>query len=121
MQAARKGNAFDITSWGTQQKPDVTSEMISQPGPGGYGYNSVFVLPFDGETDMGEMGPIRKYLADHQALRLRSHQLDLESDVCSALFERSKMWGVGTGLKLQAEPKGLVLDGAGVQLDTGRI
>ena len=118
MQAARKGNAFDITSWGTQQKPDVTSEMISQPGPGGYGYNSVFVLPFDGETDMGEMGPIRKYLADHQALRLRSHQLDLESDVCSALFERSKMWGVGTGLKLQAEPKGLVLDGAGVQLDT---
>lgn len=103
-----------MSQWGTKGKTipfPATSAEPAQPeaagfvSPGGYGgYNQVIPINYDGEKDLGEMGPIRKYLIDHAALRLRSWQLYLESDVCQALFNRSTMWGIGTGLTLEAEP-----------------
>lgn len=100
---------------------------IEQPTPtasttvnlmGGYG-NQARVYPwmFDGEKDLGGMGPIKKYTLDYFSLRLRSYQLFLESDVCQALFNRSAMWGVGSGLKLQASPEMEVLEMYGVEID----
>lgn len=71
----------------------------------GWGYNRVYPIIFDGEKDFGEMGNIRQYIIDHTGLRLRSQQLYIDSDVCQALFNRSAMWGIGSGLKLQASPQ----------------
>lgn len=98
--------------------PQPSAEVISNPnmGYGGYG-GGYYMMPFNGETETGEMGPIRKYLIDHVALRMRSNQLDLESDVIHALFTRSAMWGIGDGLKLQAEPKTEMLKRMKIDMD----
>lgn len=77
---------------------------------GGYGaYNRIYPVIYDGENDLGEIGPIKVYTLDHRALRLRSWQAMLTSDVCAALVKRSCDWVIGTGLKLQAMPKEKVL------------
>jgi capsid protein len=62
-------------------------------------------LPYDGEKNLGELGPIRRYVLDHDALRLRSWQLYLESEICQTVIKRFSRWVIGSGLKLQAEPQ----------------
>lgn len=98
---------------------DTTPEpqAVGWVAPQGFGYNRVQVLNYDGEKDLGGMGQIRKYLLDHQALRMRSHQLYLDSDVCAALFNRSAMWGIGGGLKLQACPETELLESEGISIE----
>lgn len=89
------------------------NDLEQQPKPGafysGNGYNRVYAMPFDGEKNLGELGPIRRYAMDYDALRLRSWQLYLESEVCQTVIKRFARWVVGKGLKLQAEPQKEVL------------
>lgn len=77
-------------------------------GESGY-YSNVFSMPFNGEKNLGEIGPIRQYTLDHAALRLRSWQLFLESEICQTVFQNYALWVIGYGLKLQAEPQKKVL------------
>lgn len=111
------------------KKPAPIAESKEAPTPQAYttggvaysgnGYaNQVFAIPFDGEKDLGEMGQIRRYIIDHTRLRYRSWQLYIESDVCQALFKRSNMWEIGTGLKLEAEPVMELLNMEGVSFDS---
>lgn len=79
-------------------------------------YENVYVLPFNGEKNLGEIGPIRRYIVDHDALRLRSWQLYLESEICQAVFKRFAKWNIGSGLKLQAEPQETVLVSEGIKI-----
>ena len=88
-----------------KQVKEATPQAAGFVNTAPYGYNRVFPIFFDGEKDLGEMGNIRQYIIDHSALRLRSKQLFIDSDVCQAIFNRSAMWGIGNGLKLQASPK----------------
>ncbi len=121
-------NAWDVSKWGTKVIPFPSTPIVATPkaaettsitdGIGYGGYNRVFSINYDGEKDLGEIGPIRKYIIDHDALRLRSWQLFLESDVSQALFKRSAIWGVGTGLKLQAEPVTEVLETDDIEIDS---
>jgi len=110
---------------GRAKKSEATPEASGFVNPvnlPGYGYyNQVFTLPYDGEKDLGEMGPIRKYVINHSALRLRSWQLYLESDVCQALFKRSTIWGIGTGLKLESEPITQLLKGQKITINTEKF
>ena len=99
------------------ETPQPQATIIPGPTIGYGGYNYILPVRFDGEKDLGAMGPIRKYTVDHSALRMRSWQMFMDSDVCQALFERSAMWGIGNGLKLQAQPNREVLDMEGVDLD----
>jgi capsid protein len=103
---------FEITKKkpvAVEDKPQPQANNAFNIAPGYAGYNRVFQMNFDGEKDLGGIGPIRKYVIDHVALRMRGWQLYLESDVCQALFTRSAMWGIGAGLKLQASPESDVL------------
>lgn len=85
---------------------------------GGYsGYAQTYAISYDGEKNLGEIGPIRRYNIDHDALRFRSWQMFLDSDVCLIVFQRYTRWVIGTGLKLQAEPVKSVLKGEGVDLE----
>lgn len=93
-----------------QQKPQTEAAVFNPDGVGWMGYNTVIPVIFDGEKDLGEIGPVKVYNLDHYAIRLRSWQAFLDSDVCSALMRRSCDWVIGTGLKLQAQPKKKVLD-----------
>lgn len=80
-------------------------------------YNNVYSIGFDGEKNLGEMGPIRRYVLDHERLRLRSWQLYLESEICQIVFRRFARWVIGKGLKLQAEPQADVLASEGITID----
>jgi capsid protein len=78
----------------------------------------MYPIPFNGEKNLGEMGPIRNYRPDYIALRYRSYQAFIESDVAQTILKKFTKWVVGGGLKLQAEPVKAVLISEGVKLNT---
>ena len=75
-------------------------------------------MTFNGEKNVGDLGPIRQYSLDHNSLRLRSWQLFLESEICQIVFQRHVRWVIGDGLKLQAEPQADVLESEKITADT---
>ena len=111
-----KNRVYNISNWGTNitpkesEKKAPTAGYQSNVGYGGYGaYPQVIRQTFNGENNFGDLGPISLYLIDHMALRMRSHQLGLTNDVCHTIFKRSRMLGIGTGLKLQCEMQDNIL------------
>lgn len=80
------------------------------------GRSPVFPVVFDGEVNSGEAGPIYQYFMDYGALRLRSRQLYVESEICKAAVDKSVKWVIGAGLKLQCEPQKEVLEQEGISL-----
>lgn len=81
------------------------------------GYKPMFTVSYDGETDQGAMGPIKRYWLDHVALRARSWQSYLESDITQGIINKYTGWIIGGGLKLQSEPETLVLKSEGIQIN----
>lgn len=80
----------------------------------GGNFNHIFSVPFDGEKNLGEMGPIKDYFLQYQLLRLRSWQSYLESEISQTIINKFIRWIVGSGLKLQAEPNKTILEMEGV-------
>lgn len=80
-------------------------------------YTGSFAVSFNGEKNMGEMGPVIKYVIQHAQLSQRSWQLYLESEVCHMVFRRYANWVIGTGLKLQAEPQKDILKDEGITIN----
>lgn len=80
------------------------------------GFKPMFTVSYDGETDQGAMGPIKRYWLDHVALRARSWQSYLDSDITQGIVNKYVGWIVGGGLKLQSEPDELVLKSEGITI-----
>jgi len=80
-------------------------------------YKQFMVLGFDGEKNLGEIGPIKDYRVDHAALRLRSWQSFLESDISQTVVKKFAKWTIGSGLKLQSQPQIKVLESEGIALE----
>lgn len=76
---------------------------------GGYSYN--------GEKNLGEMGPIKNYWVDYSALRARSWQLYLESEIAQTVLGKYTTWVIGGGLKPQSEPQKKILKANKIDLD----
>ena len=76
--------------------------------------SSIFSVPFDGEKNLGEIGPIKDYYLEYDLLRLRSWQSYLESEITQTVLGKYIKWIVGSGLKLQSEPNKMVLESEGV-------
>lgn len=74
-------------------------------------YEHVFTISqtFDGEKNIGEIGPIKRYSLDYAALSARGWQMYLDSEICQLVINRFALWVVGKGLKLQAQPSQVVL------------
>lgn len=68
------------------------------------GYRMIGSIGYDGEKTPGEVGPIRSYFPDYTALRERSWQLFLESEVAQIVMNNFITWVIGDGLKIQSEP-----------------
>lgn len=101
----------------TTSKKEVKTERASNPQAHmGYG-RTLFVKSFDGEKNLGEIGPALDYILDHETLRVRSWQAYLESDIAQTVLKRYALWVVGKGLRLQSEPIAEVLKSEGVFLD----
>lgn len=72
---------------------------------------------FDGEKNLGEMGPPRHYVLDYDSLRARSWQAYLDSEIVQTVIRRFTTWVIGAGLKLNAEPQVEVLKTEGIDID----
>jgi capsid protein len=81
-------------------------------------YNNVFRISYDGEKNLGEIGPIRDYRLDYEGLRLRSWQAYLESEIAQFVLNKFVSWVIGSGLKLQSEPNTIVLESEQINFDT---
>lgn len=95
----------------------ATGQKIKQAAGFSGGYGTYTVL-FNGEKNMGELGPAKAYALDYETLRTYGWQHFLESELAHLIMKRFCVWIVGNGLKLQASPKKLVLKQAGIKLES---
>jgi len=83
----------------------------------GMTYRNISTVSFNGEKNLGEIGPALNYTLDYQMLRARSWQAQLESDIAQTAVKRIVSWTIGNGLKPQAEPMENILEANGIKLD----
>jgi len=83
-----------------------------------YNYTPIFTYSFDGEKTPGEIGIVKNYVVDYAALRARSWQSYIESEVTQTVINRFITWIIGSGLKLQSEPIKEILDANGINIDS---
>jgi capsid protein len=82
------------------------------------GYSQTFYThSFNGEKNLGEIGPVKNYALDYYVLRMRSWQSYLESEITQTVIKRFNRWVIGSGLKLQAEPSKVVLKYEKITID----
>lgn len=74
--------------------------LFTTPGT----YEPVYPSNFNGEKNLGELGPMRYYFMDYVGLRFRSWQAFIESATGLTAIKKFGSWVVGKGLKIQAEP-----------------
>jgi capsid protein len=92
---------FKINSKLEQKAPEigavnsVQNTVISKP---------IFQWSYDGEKNLGAIGPLIDYYLDYEALRTRSWKAYLDSEVAQTILGKFSLWVVGSGLKLQSEP-----------------
>lgn len=73
---------------------------------------------FDGEKEVGAIGPVIDYRLNHSALSARSWQAYLESEIARTVLNRYTIWIIDKGLKLQCSPAKKILESEGVKIDT---
>lgn len=100
-------------------EPPTKSTDISSTGRGQS--RVLYTHSFNGEKNFGEIGPIKSYLPDYGALRARSWQAYLESEIAQIAINRFVTWVIGEGLKLQSEPEQKVLAAAGINVDRNKF
>jgi len=79
--------------------------LFTTPGT----YQPVYPSNFNGEKNLGELGPMRYYFMDYVGLRFRSWQAFIESATGLTVIKKFGAWVVGKGLKLQSEPSQALL------------
>lgn len=91
------------------QKPSVRNEYFS---------TGVWSKSYDGEKNLGELGPAIHYMLDHESLRVRSWQSYLESDISQTVLNKYITWVVDRGLKLNSSPSKTILKSEGIALNS---
>ena len=87
----------------------------------GYSAQRLFSVVYDGEKNLGEIGPVKNYILNYDILRLRSWQSYLESELTPTVIDKFILWVIGSGLKLQSHPSKVVLGSAGINIDTEKF
>lgn len=81
-------------------------------------YRSLFSVSYNGEKNLGEIGPIKSYILDYYGLSLRSWESMLTNEISATVIAKFALWVIGSGLKLQAEPQTTVLQTEGIDLNS---
>ena len=68
------------------------------------------MISFDGEKTPYELGNPVGYYLDYYAIRLRSWEAYLKSDILQNAIKKYLLWIIGSGLKLQATPESVILE-----------
>jgi len=72
---------------------------------------------FNGEKNLGELGPEREYFLDLQSFRARGKQFSLDNEVAQMIIKSMEEWVIGNGLKLECEPNTTVLKQEGITIN----
>lgn len=107
---------FISINWGKKLEEPVLLKQTKEPSASSH-FQQIFTFSYDGEKTPGEIGIIKEYDLDYAALRARSWQSYLESEITQDIIKRFATWVIGGGLKLQSEPIELLLENSGIQLD----
>lgn len=75
------------------------------------------LFAYNGEKNLGELGPTKDYLLDYGSLRSRGNQLYLDNEVAQTIINRMVAWVIGNGLTLESEPNEIILKSEGIALD----
>lgn len=105
---------FKFWEWGKAQ--DVSPKMKAFTRTGAYTNVNTYAKYYDGEKNLGELGPAIDYYLNFSQLRIRSWQSFLESEISQTVLSRFALWVVDTGLKLQAQPNRTLLELEGITL-----
>jgi len=97
--------------------PQATPESGWSGFNNGRSYTPVFSYSYNGEKNLGEIGPVKNYYMDYEALRLRSWQAYLTSEIAQTVIKKYILWMIGSGLKLRCEPNQAALLSEGVDVD----
>lgn len=93
-------------------KPPKTNAFFSQRT--GFLRN---LWSYNGEKNLGELGPERDYLLDLPSLRSRGKQFYMDNEVAQMIINAMTEWVICNGLKLESEPNKLVLESEGIEID----
>lgn len=84
-------------------------------------YRPIYYQSYDGEKNLGEIGPLVKYCVDYESLRLRSWKSFMDSEITQTIIRKFGIWVVGDGLKLQCEPSNYILESEKIKLDVEKF
>lgn len=104
--------SYGHSKWQVEAASRLGGPVWASPFQSG-GYRTIW----NGEKNVGEMGPPKVFVIDYDVLRTRSWQLYMESDVAKMIIGKYCTWGIGTGLKFQSEPVKRILQSAGLKVD----
>ena len=93
------------------------SKQVKADFTGSGTYTTLFTHSYNGEKNLGELGPIKDYALNYNALRARSWQAYHESEIAQTIINRYLIWVVGVGLKTQSEPIESILKRAKITID----
>jgi len=104
--------------WSAKEERPKPDKSASFSGYGNGQWAPIFATNYTGEKNLGEVGLIKNWVMDYEALRLRSWQSYVENDLTRIIINKYKTWVTGSrGLKLQAEPQLNILQSDGLELD----
>ena len=97
-----------------RSKAEQVEVIETKPAPEARSYvgswGRAYAVTFDGEKNLGEIGPLIDYHLDFDALRLRSWESYLTNDISKTVLDKFSNWIVGQGLKLQSSPLKKILE-----------
>jgi len=107
---------WKISLGAKNKEVEVLEKVQPQAFWGGECVNS-FAVSFNGEKNLGEIGPIKIYNVDYASLRARSWQAYLDSEIAQTVLKKWCIWLIGKGLKVQSEPSKLLFELSKVTID----
>lgn len=109
---------MDLKFWKKKerQQPDPVLQQ-NKPRPVATYAGDAYVFSYDGEKNLGEIGPVVHYVMDFARLRARSWQMYIESDLIKTIINRYNDWIIGPGLRLDAAPAVDILKANGINID----
>lgn len=109
-----------ITAWNaitgkSEKNPDAFFSQRSGSG------NYLFSTFYNGEKNLGGIGPVKNNLLDYESLRARSWDGYLTNEIVQIVIDRMTVWAIGTGLRVQSEPNLRVLNQEGINISKEQL
>lgn len=101
---------MNLAFWKKSENKKESGSTVKAAIWGSDGYSGgTYVKSYDGQKNLGEIGPVVDYRLNFKALSLRSWQAYLESDIAKTVLDTYIKWIVDVGLKCKANPSKEIL------------